>query len=191
MLRYLSQSKRIKDPGMRIRSISSIPESILQMLGVAHCQIEFSCAPSSFPDLDYKRFFDGRNEFRLPEGQKKMDLTDLLVVVPTILANRWPIDLPVQKICNPDYVMPLHQTIVARIRNPAAHTYADLTEKDAMLITDTCFSWLDTAAVLAGYASGEAFLASIRVPDVDQISSFLFNSEYSVSNAFGDGSTVA
>jgi hypothetical protein len=91
-------------------------------------------------------------------------------------------------LCQPEFVTPLHQTIVARIRNPTAHTYTDLTERDAAHIADTCLGWLDAAAILAGYENGEAFLNSIEIPDADQISAFLFNSDYSGHNQFGDTS---
>ncbi|WLB53902.1 hypothetical protein [Bradyrhizobium japonicum] len=177
MLRYLDQQRGTKDPSARLRAIASLPESILQLLCVGHCRIDFSHAPSSFPDVQFDRFFGGREEFRLPPAGKKMDLTDLLVIVPAILASYRPTDRAVSDVCRPERIVPLHQTMVSRIRNPTAHTYADMTEKDVAMITDTCTSWLDLAADLAGHESGQEFLRSISIPDADEVEAFLFDAE--------------
>lgn len=175
MLRYLDHQRRTKDLGARLRAIASLPESILQLICVGHCQVDFFHAPSSFPELQFDRFFGAREQFRLPDPGKRMDLTDLLVIVPAILTSNRPTDLAISEIFRPERIVPLHQTIVSRIRNPAAHTYADMTEKDAAVITDTCTSWLDLAAVLAGYGSGQEFLNSVGIPDVDEVEAVLFN----------------
>jgi hypothetical protein len=177
MLLYLSEIKKVLSPGMRVRSAASIPESILQMLSVAFCNLDFRCSPAKFPLFNYQIFFDGKGEFILPSPGKKMDLTDLLVIVPTILSNQLSGFTPSLSIFKPEYVVPLHQKITARVRNASAHTYMDVSDKDAKFFVDTCSDWLEAAVILNGFASSVDFLSSVGTPDVDELSSFLFSVE--------------
>lgn len=174
MSTYLNRVKKLEGPTARMRAVASLPESILQVLAAADCGIDFRKAPANLPVLDYNKFFGADNAFRLPEPGSKLDLTNLLVLVPTLLTHQLrPEHLPLT-LCDPDRVRPLQQKLVHRLRNPSAHTIATFTSREADFIIDLCGEWLDAMAALAGYGRAASQPVTISAPTIDELTALLY-----------------
>jgi hypothetical protein len=176
MSSYLNRVRGL-GPAARVRAIVGLPESILQALAASHCGIDFRQAPATFPQLDYSRFFSGQKEFRLPEPGTKMELTSLLVIVPAVLAGSCGQDSRLRALSDPVCIRPLHQKLVDRLRNAAAHTYADFSEPEADFLVDLCAKWLEGMAILAGYDGTSGLPVLTRAPTMESLSMLLYGAE--------------
>jgi hypothetical protein len=144
---FLNRVRRAASPGGRVRIAASMPESVLQAVA-ASMGIDPLRAPSELPDLDYQRFFGGLGEYRPPVAGAPLDLTHLLVVVPSLLSLRMPKLAEELSMCDPAYVRPLHQKLVARMRNATAHTYSEIDGRSADWFLGVCRGLLDDAAAI-------------------------------------------
>ena len=177
MSTYLCRARQIVAPTARLHAVASLPESILQALAAARCNIDFRRAPEQLPDLEYDRFFREDSAFKKPEPGRKMELASLLVVVATIIAQNITPEGQLAALCDPVRVRCLQQTLVDRLRNPVAHTYADFSMKEADFILDLCADWLDAMAILAGYPNAASIPAIVSTPTVDDLSNLLYGDE--------------
>ena len=174
---YLDRVRRLASPAARVRAVASLPESILQALAAAQCGIDFRRSPECLPPLDYDRFFGAQNGFRPPTAGSKMELTSLLVVVPTLMADLLSPERRPPALCDPTRVRPLQQKLVDSVRNANAHTIADFSTKDADFLVDLCVEWLDGMALLAGYDRAASLPAMLAVPSVEDLSTLLYGGE--------------
>ena len=144
---YLGRVKRRGSPGEQVRAAGSVPESVLQALAAY-----FGFDPLNFPDglpgLDYQRFFNGQGRYREPQPGNRLDLTHLLVLVPAIAEARCAEFRDELQLCDPNFVRPLHQRLVARMRNATAHTYAEMDASVAEFFFKTCHVLLDDAVAI-------------------------------------------
>jgi hypothetical protein len=177
MSTYLARTRRLTAAAAKVQALANIPESILQALAAAYCGIDFRCAPASLPQLNYARFFGGQEDFRLPVPGRKMELTSLLVIVPTLLADIVASEHKPPALCDPVRVRPLQHKLVDRLRNVDAHTYADFSERDARLLTDLCAEWLEAMALLAGFGTTSGLPVNCNAPSVESLSVLLYGGE--------------
>lgn len=144
---FLGRVRRTGTPGEQVRAAGSVPESIMQAISVA-VGLDPLQAPDTLPDLDYQRFFGGLGEYLSPEPGSKLDLTHLLVLVPALVEHRYPSHREEFRLCDASFVAPLHQKLVARLRNATAHTYAELDGATATFFFETCAHLLDDYKLL-------------------------------------------
>lgn len=144
---FLDRVKRSGSPGEQVRAAGSIPESILQAL-LASLNIDPLNAPRELPDLDYQRFFGNREQYIRPKHGARLDLTHLLVIVPALLEVQCADFRDEIHLCDPSFVKPLHQTLVANMRNKTAHTYADEDDKAAAAFFKTCYDLIADATAV-------------------------------------------
>ncbi len=135
--RYLGRIQQSGSLGEQVRAAGSIPESLLQAMA-ASLGVDPLKAPNNLPDLDYQSFFGGVEDYRRPAVGAALDLTQLLVIVPTILSDQCVKFKDEITICDPAFVKPLHQTLIARMRNATAHTYSEMDEKQATHFFKLC-----------------------------------------------------
>jgi hypothetical protein len=174
---YLARVRRLAAPSARVRAVASLPESILQALAAAHCGIDFRRAPERLPTLNYDCFFGAQNGFRLPSPGSKMELTSLLVVVPTVMADLISTERRSLALFDPKRVRPLQQKLVDSVRNANAHTVVDFSAKDADFLVSLCDEWLDGMALLAGYDRAASVPALLGVPNAEDLSNLLYGRE--------------
>jgi hypothetical protein len=174
---YLGRVRRLAAPAARVRAVASLPESILQAFAAAQCGIDFRRAPERLPTLDYNRFFGAQDGFRLPNPGSKMELTSLLVVVPTLMADLIAPERRPPALCDPARVCPLQQKLVDRLRNPNAHTFADFSVQEADFLVNLCVEWLDAMACLAGYQGAASLPAMLAAPTAKDLSTLLYGGE--------------
>jgi hypothetical protein len=183
MSTYLKRVRSLKGTAERIGLVASLPESILQAIAAAYCGIDFRKAPANLPSLDYNKYFGMKHAFRLPEPGGKLDLTDLIVLVPAVLAYSLPAEDQPPALCEPSSIRPLQQKLVERLRNTSSHTIAAFRSKDAEFIEEVCDSWLNALAALAGYKCTNSQPMAVLAPTVDTFSSLIYGENISVSAA--------
>lgn len=133
--------------GERVRTAGSVPESVLQAM-CAYLGVDPLDVPAHLPDLDYQRFFGGHAIFRMPEPGSRLDLTSLLVIVPTLLTRHCQSYSDEISLCDVNFVRPLHQRLVAQLRNATAHTYAEMSETTASYFLSVCDTFLGDATAV-------------------------------------------
>ncbi|MBA8831714.1 MULTISPECIES: hypothetical protein [Rhizobium] len=158
---FLKRVRRSGSPGEQVRAAASIPESVLQAIA-AFLGIDPLRVPEKLPELDYQMYFGVRGEYRRPSSGEALDLTHLLVIVPAMLSARYPIMKDEISICDSAYVKPLHQSLVARMRNATAHTYSEMNEATANDFFDICSTLLADARVIWQRENG---IEAVSEPD--------------------------
>ncbi|MCE8422148.1 hypothetical protein LZ190_26475, partial [Rhodovulum sulfidophilum] len=131
---------KLSEPSARVRWLVNIPEAILQSLAAGFCDVDFAAPPCPPPAGDYDAYFGGRDSFRFPAREHKLTLSSLLVIVPTLLAQRQ-VEGPTTLV-DPRRMRSLQQKLVDAVRNPASHTITDFLQKDAMLLEQICRDWI-------------------------------------------------
>jgi hypothetical protein len=181
---YLNGARALTGPSAKLQAIANLPEAILQTLATAECGIDFSRAPETFPDLAYDHFFSGNQSFALPKPGTKMD-SSLLVTVAAIISQRRN-EVELSALCDADRVRRLQQLLVHRLRNPAAHTYANFSMKDADFLLDLCADWLDVMAFLRGYPAAASMPIIQETPTTEDLSNLLWGHEFPIGGRMGD-----
>ena len=115
-----------------------------------------------------------QEDFRLPVPGRKMELTSLLVIVPTLLTDVVTSKHKPPALCDPARIRPLQHKLVDRLRNVDAHTYADFSERDARLLIDLCAEWLEAMALLAGFGTTSSLPINCNAPSVESLSVLLY-----------------
>ncbi|KAA9385705.1 hypothetical protein NDL68_29315 [Neorhizobium galegae] len=141
---FLNRAKASGSPGEQVRAAASVPESILQSL-CAYLGVNPFGAPDELPKLAYQRFFGNHGEYRLPVAGSRLDLTHLLVIVSAILETRFQDFGGKIMLREAQFVLPLHQRLILRIRNSTAHTYSDMDQNDAEYFFGVCETLLSDA----------------------------------------------
>ncbi|MFF0923243.1 hypothetical protein ACFYE8_26505 [Rhizobium leguminosarum] len=180
---FLNRVRRSGSPGERVRAAASVPEALFQAMS-AYLGIDPLKAPESLPDHDYQAFFGGLDEYQRPKPGTPLDLTHLLVIVPAILSDKCAAFKDEIAICNPSYVKPLHQTLVARMRNATAHTYSEMDETQAKFFFDLCGVLVADATTVWGRTTK---LDSFQEPDSRALAHLFAGNLDSVPD--GDGPT--
>jgi hypothetical protein len=169
--RYVRRAEAIKSPSDRVRRLLMVPEAVLQSLGARFCGIVYASPPEALPaGPDYDSFFEGRGTFRY-EGARKLELTALLVIVPAILSQANPTRL--LELADSSFIRPLHQKLVVRLRNPMAHTDANIPQSEAEYYQSLCSAFVQAMTVL-GRGEGAADPGDeIGQPSFEAIEAFL------------------
>jgi hypothetical protein len=116
-----------------------------------------------------------------------MDLTDLLVIVATIISQQKKAN-DLSALCDADRVRRLQQLLVYRLRNPASHTYANFSTKDSDFVFDLCADWLDVMAVLRGYANAASMPIALATPSMENLSDLLWECPGGALSRYPEGS---
>jgi hypothetical protein len=174
--RYVRRAGAINSPSDRVRRLLMVPEAVLQSLAARFCGIDYASPPEALPaGPDYDTFFEGRETFRY-EGGRKLEMTALLVIVPAILSYANPM-ARLLELADPRFVRPLHQKLVGRLRNPMAHTDANLSQGEAEYYQKLCSIFVQAMTVL-GRGEGAADLGEeIGQPSFEAIEAFLLGAE--------------
>ena len=142
---FLDRTRSNGSPGERVRAASSVPESLLQAMA-AQLGINPLNAPAELPAADYQSYFGGSlGDYRKPAEGKPLDLTHLLVIVPALIAMKHADFRDEIRVCDQAYCKPLHQTLVATLRNATAHTYTEIDEKTAKFFFAVCDTFMTDA----------------------------------------------
>jgi hypothetical protein len=145
--RYVRRAEAIKSPSDRVRRLLMVPEAVLQSLAARFCGIVYASPPETLPaGPNYDAFFEGRETFRY-EGGRKLEMTALLVIVPALLSHANP-TTRLLDLADPKFVRPLHQKLVVRLRNPMAHTDANISQGEAEYYQRLCSTFLQAMTVL-------------------------------------------
>ena len=174
--RYVRRAEAIKSPSDRIRRLLMVPEAVLQSLGARFCGIVYASPPEALPvGPDYNSFFEGRGTFRY-EGGRKLELTALLVIVPAILSHANPMTRLLE-LADSSFIRPLHQKLVVRLRNPMAHTDANIPQPEAEYYQNLCSAFIQAMTVL-GRGEGAADPGhEIGQPSLEAIEAFLLGTK--------------
>lgn len=162
---------RLSEPAQRVQALVNLPEAILQTLAAGFCGIDYAEPPASPPPAEYGLFFNGHGLFVFPPPTTKMTLGALLVVVPAILAQRAQA-VPGQ-LTDAASIRPLQQKLVDAVRNPASHTIANFSSRDAALLEGLCRTWIEEWCVLEGLASAAALPILHLAPTAGQLAAML------------------
>ena len=163
---FLRRARRAgTTPGEQVRAAASVPESVLQALSVA-LGLDPLSAPDALPDLNYQRFFGRREKYILPAHGSKLDLTHLLVLVPALITLRYPSHCDEFRLCDPKFVVPLHQTLVAQLRNATAHTYSELDSSASTFFFKTCINLIDDFKLLRHLENATEFQCDPSASDL-------------------------
>jgi hypothetical protein len=171
MSALVDQAALLPESAQRVYALVNVPEAILQTLAAGFCGINYAEPPDSPPTANYNCFFNGKGPFDFPPPTMKMTLGTLLVVVPAILAQRGQADK--SSLTDAASIRPLQQKLVDAVRNPASHTIANFSTKDASLLQDLCRTWIDEWCVLEGLASAAALPIRYLAPTADQLAKIL------------------
>lgn len=144
---FLVRARRSGSPGDQVRAAASIPEAILQSI-LSYLDVDPLNVPRDLPNLNYQRYFGGLGDYRMPEVGNKCDLTHLLVLVPTMLNDRYPELRSKICLCDESFVKPLHQKLVAKLRNATAHTYSEIDNVIANYFFSICGALLNDAITI-------------------------------------------
>ena len=168
MMSALAEAAReLTDPAHRVHALVNLPEAILQTLAAGFCGIDYANPPACPPTANYDRYFSGNGVFAFPPPTAKLALGNLLVVVPAILAARG--GAGGYQLTDPTVIRPLQQKLVDAVRNPASHTIASFSSKDANLLEDLSRTWIDEWCRLEGLVSvAELPLVSLA-PTAEQL----------------------
>jgi hypothetical protein len=151
-----------------------IPESVLQALAARFCNINHSKPPATLvKGPSYDDFFSARSRFCY-SPEKKFDLTSLLVVVPAIITYQIDssTDTTVKEFFSPSNILPLHQKLASRLRNPVVHTDIVLSKKESDFFVSVCIELLQMMAMLAGYTDFENFAQHLGEPSAAAVAAF-------------------
>jgi hypothetical protein len=168
----LAGIRTLPEPTSRVVQLVNVPEAILQTLAAGFCGVDFSRPPKKWPEADYGSYFGGRGNFELPQGDQKMTLGSLLVIVPAILSSR--ISRLPAPFSDPATMRPLQQKLVDGVRNPASHTIAAFPETDAAFLCALCQEWLGAWAALEGLGSTDEVPGLADAPSGEQLADILF-----------------
>jgi hypothetical protein len=168
-------TRTLSEPSARVRLLVNVPEAILQALAAGFCEIDFSIPPSPPPAANYDAYFGSKEHFLFPAKEQKMTLSSLLVVVPTLLAQRQ-IKGAITLI-DPNRMRALQQKLVDAVRNPASHTIADFLQKDAVLLEQLCRDWISEWCRMENLASTSELPIHKLAPDSEQLRALLFGDE--------------
>jgi len=175
---YVRRATAIKSPADRVRRLLMVPEAVLQALAARFCGINYASPPETLPTgPDYDAFFEGRETFRY-EGGRKLEMTALLVIVPAILSHANPTRLP--DLVDPKFVRPLHQRLVVRLRNPMAHTDANLSPSESEYYQNLCYQFVQAMAVLGRGQQAVDMTVEVGQPSLEAIEAFLLGAERTV-----------
>lgn len=104
-------------------------------------------------------------------------MTQLLVIVPALLADRKRVVAAPLTLTDPAHVVPLLTKLVERLRNTEAHTYSEVTAKDAQFLITTCETWLeDIKEIWDLKAVGQAGIRP-PPPSADDLAALLYRED--------------
>lgn len=169
---FLEKAARSPSPARRVRDAAVIPESILQALAFSH-GINVRSAPETLPEADYQAFFGRKEVFQPPMPREPIAMGHLLVIVPALLVRNWTDSETPPRIADPKVIVPLHERLVTRMRNAAAHTYSDVSHKDADFLYALCADWLSDAAFVWNRAAADKIEAA-ATPTPEELALILF-----------------
>ncbi|MCD4660402.1 hypothetical protein [Agrobacterium sp.] len=129
---FVEKTKRLSSPTTVVKALATIPEAILQSIAAARCSIDFTSVRELGSTTPFQNFFAGPGEFIVPYPGKKLDLTALLVIVPSLLAESETETILSDKA----YIIKLQSKLVTQVRNVVAHTSATFEKKDALYLTE-------------------------------------------------------
>ena len=101
-----------------------------------------------------------------------MEITALLVIVPAILSHAHPL-ARLLELANPNFVRPLHQKLVVRLRNPMAHTDANLSRDEAEYYQKLCSTFVRAMTVFERGEGAADLGDEIGQPSYEAIEAFL------------------
>jgi hypothetical protein len=140
--------------------------------------IDVRAAPANLPSADYQAYFNPKLTFQAPVAGGPITMTQLLVIVPALLANYKRVVDDLLTLTDPAHVVPLHTKLVERLRNAEAHTYSEVTAKDAQFLIATCATWLeDIKAIWDLKAVGQAGMRLPPPPSADDLAALLYRED--------------
>ena len=161
----------LADTAHRVHALVNLPEAILQTLAAGFCGVDYANPPACPPTADYDRYFNANGAFAFPSSTAKLALGNLLVVVPAILAERGGAEG--YQLTDPAMIRPLQQKLVDAVRNPASHTIANFSPKDARLLEDLSRTWIDEWCRLEGLVSSAELPIVSLAPTAEQLGAML------------------
>ncbi|MBS4011437.1 MAG: hypothetical protein KGZ72_11860 [Roseovarius sp.] len=165
----------LDEPSARVDLLRNVPEVILQSLAAGFCEIDFSSPPSPPPTANYSTYFGSKEQFSFPTKDQKLALGSLLVIVPALLAQRQV--KGASTLIDPSVMRRLQQKLVDEMRNPASHTIAEFSQKDANFLEDLCARWISEWCCIESLASTNELPIRKLAPDTEQLRALLFGSE--------------
>lgn len=173
---FLRKVSRHPSPARRLREAAVLPESMLQSLAYSMA-IDVRAAPANLPSADYQAYFNPKLTFQAPVAGGPITMTQLLVIVPALLADRKRVVAAPLTLTDPAHVVPLLTKLVERLRNTEAHTYSEVTAKDAQFLITTCETWLeDIKEIWDLKAVGQAGIRP-PPPSADDLAALLYRED--------------
>ncbi|MEG8018791.1 hypothetical protein [Sphingomonas sp. LR55] len=158
---------KLVDPASRVHTLVNLPEAILQSLASGYCEIDYANPPEVPPEADYDRYFNAKEAFAFPPASMKLTLGALLVIVPALLSQR--MERSDNQLTDPEKIRPLQQKLVDAVRNPASHTIANFSSKDAVLLEELSRAWLGEWCGFEGLSSAAELPIACLAPDAEQL----------------------
>lgn len=163
-------------PARQVREAAVLPESMLQALAYSMA-IDVRAAPANLPPARYQAYFNPKLEFQPPTAGLPITMTQLLVIVPALLADRIQVVDGFLTLTDPGHIVPLHTQLVERLRNAEAHTYSEVTARDAQFLLATCATWLEDIKAIWNLASvGQAGIQP-PPPSADDLAALLYRED--------------
>lgn len=169
---YIDKAKRLQSPSTVVKALATVPEAIMQSIAAARCGINFAAIPELDPATPFQTYFAGPGNFVAPQPGKKLDLTALLVIVPSFLASSEPRTV----LSDREYVLSLQSKLVTQVRNVVAHTSATFEKKDADYLTGVSEQLL-AAWRMGSDAGGAPWSSSDNRPTHASLSHLLYGDD--------------
>ncbi|MER9936110.1 hypothetical protein [Mesorhizobium sp. M0088] len=173
---FLKKAGRSDSPTRRVRDAAVVPESILQALAYS-LGLDVRSAPDRLPELDYQIYFGRKDAFQPPVPGQPITMTQLLVIVPALVAGARNSDASTLGLTDAGHVVPLHEKLVVRFRNAASHTYTEATEKDAHYLYSICGAWLEDLKIIWNLADLDETAMRPVPPTAEDLAQLLYGED--------------